>query len=103
MRGNSRTRLPPHRARSITTTYGYDTKNRLISKVYSDSAPKACFYYHEGYVTIGSWNSPTLTNTSNRLSHTVTTNSARIHQFSTAHGHGVQLRHAGAHHQSLAV
>jgi RHS repeat-associated protein len=34
-------------ARNITTTYSYDTINRLTSKVYSDGTPNASYYYDQ--------------------------------------------------------
>ena len=56
-------------ARTITTTYSFDARNRLVSKTYSDSTPTASFYYDESSVTVAG-TAYTLTNAKGRLSHT---------------------------------
>jgi RHS repeat-associated protein len=60
--------------RNITTTYGYDVLNRMISKTYTDGTPTAHFNYDESTVTVGVVGSNqhsgpyTLQNTIGRLS-----------------------------------
>ncbi len=65
-------------ARSISTTYSYDTLNRLTGKTYSDGTPPATFSYDQSSVTIGSWSSGTLTNPKGRLTEAVTTSSGSV-------------------------
>ncbi|MGD0227260.1 MAG: hypothetical protein ABSF71_33460, partial [Terriglobia bacterium] len=60
-------------ARTITTTYSYDPLNRLLTKTYSDGTPPVTFSYDQTGVTIGSWSSGTLTNTTGRLTEGITT------------------------------
>ena len=60
-------------ARIITTTYSYDPLNRLLTKTYSDGTPPVTFSYDQTGVTIGSWSSGTLTNTTGRLTEGITT------------------------------
>ena len=65
-------------ARSITTTYGYDALNRVLSKTYSNGNPTANFSYDETTITLGSWTSPTLAYPTGRLTHTTTTSGSTI-------------------------
>jgi RHS repeat-associated protein len=64
--------------RSITTTYAYDSLNRLTSKTYSDGTPTATLSYDQSSVNIGSWPSGTLTNTLGRLTEAVTTSGGSV-------------------------
>jgi RHS repeat-associated protein len=43
----------------VTTTYGYDTLNRLTSKTYSDTTPPANFFYDQAPTSWPSWTNVT--------------------------------------------
>lgn len=65
-------------ARGTTTTYAYDTLNRLTGKSYSDTTPPVTLSYDQTSVTIGSWSSGTLSNPKGRLTEAVTTSSGNV-------------------------
>jgi RHS repeat-associated protein len=65
-------------ARSITTTYAYDSVNRLTSKTYSDGTPTASFSYDQSSVTIGGWKSQPLTNPTGRLTEATTSSGGSV-------------------------
>jgi RHS repeat-associated protein len=66
---------------TVTTTYNYDTLNRLTSKTYSDGTPAAYYYYDEGSVTLNG-TTYTLANTKGRLSHTSAANATGMTMYS---------------------
>ena len=59
-------------ARSIITTYAYDSLNRLTSETYSDSTPTATFSYDQSSPSIAGWSGGTLANPLGRLTQATT-------------------------------